>query len=161
MTDSKGRDAANPRRRNSDRYGFKSYGEQVMPGLKAIWMPHFYPEVIGLSKKIGDFWIEDDERGGSIKIGITAPAEEDRMQSGDVSGYFASMNVHYDGVKILQNLEASGFLSKFEEMKASTFYDIFQIIHSIEGISLVNHDSDLKLIASRRMYETLTEAKRT
>lgn len=83
------------------------------------------------------------------------------MQSGDVSGYFASMNVHYDGVKILQNLEASGFLSKFEEMKASTFYDIFQIIHSIEGISLVNHDSDLKLIASRRMYETLTEAKRT
>lgn len=115
--------------------------------LTAVWMPTFHHEITGLSRYLGSFWItrDGDEHGGCVVVKMTVPAEGHREQ-----GFFASISVHYDGIKILRDLD--DFLNLFEEIEAQTVYDVFQCLVRC-GILVISHDTDPELVPNRKWYE--------
>jgi hypothetical protein len=119
--------------------------------IRATWQPDLYQPVTGLSKHYGKVWIDADNGHGSVVINLTVSAEPRPYPE----GFFASIVAHHDGIAILRELDRRGFLDRFQDTRASTFYDIFGCLHA-SGIPVTSHDSDLELLASRKMYELLT-----
>lgn len=123
--------------------------------LRAIWMPRLRPEIIGLSKIIGEFGVrytEDDPHEGEILIEIRAPADitDNRL------GYFAALHVHYDGIRVLSDLRETGFLARFAMLHANTFYDVMQCF-LMSNISVTVHgDSEYEFV-NREIYKLLTK----
>jgi hypothetical protein len=122
--------------------------------LRGYFQPAYDPQVRGLSKEGGEFWIgiiadDDITTDGLIKIELTVAAE----QSG--SGHdFASFHVHHDGLKVMRKLQEIGFLDIFEEIQASTFYDVVQCCARCNVPIQYNGYYGEELM-SRQMYEIL------
>lgn len=121
--------------------------------LRGWFHPAFFPKIQGLNKEGGEFWIgfvnDDDVSEGMIRIELTVPASDSYSQS-----YFASIHVHYDGINAIRKLEELGFLAMFEEIKASTFYDVVQCCSRCD-IPIIYHGDYSRELMSREMYEIL------
>lgn len=122
--------------------------------MKAVFHPR--NEVIGLSRRFGLFYISTDNSTQEVSIEITIPADENCFSS--MSDYFASLHVHYDGVALLNELGARGFLDEFGRLKACTFYDILQCLH-VADINLTCYDDDKQMV-SRQIYDLLYAERR-
>jgi hypothetical protein len=123
--------------------------------LRGYFHPAYVPKIMGLGKEGGDFWIgflSDDDliTDGLIRIELTVPADE----SDSAGGNFASFHVHYDGLKVIRKLEEIGFLDIFEEIKASTFYDVVQCCARCD-LPMIYHGYYGEELMSRKMYELL------
>lgn len=122
--------------------------------LRGYFHPAYVPKIIGLNKEGGSFWIgfiADDDilTDGLIRIELIVPADD----WPDSSSFFASFHVHHDGLKVMRKLEEIGFLSIFEEIKASTFYDVVQCCARCD-VPVIYHGHGEELM-SRKMYELL------
>lgn len=113
-----------------------------------------HARVTGFNKQGGEFWIgfinDDDTSEGMVRVELTVPSDESPSQN-----TYASIHIHYDGVKVLRQLESIGFLAIFEEIKASNFYDLVQCCARCD-IPIVYHGGTYtKEVTSRKMYELL------
>jgi hypothetical protein len=117
--------------------------------------PAYYPKTQGFNMQGGEFWIgfvdDQDVSEGLIRIELTVPSLDSPSKS-----YFASIHVHYDGVKVIRRLEEVGFLKIFEEIQASTFFDVVQCCTRCD-IPIVYHGDHGRELVSREMYEILYE----
>jgi hypothetical protein len=121
--------------------------------FRGYFYASIYPRVTGFNKQGGDFWIgflnDDDTTNGQIRIELTVPAEESPS-----SNTYAILHVHHDGVNVLRKLLEIGFLDIFEEIQASTFYDVVQCCERC-NIPIQYNGEYTKEMTSRRMYELL------
>ena len=125
--------------------------------LQALWMPKIHPEIVGLSKRTGEFWItyNGDEMRGTVCIRLTVPADGSRNYNGASSGYFASLHAHHDGISVLSDLYNCNFTDRFREIGASTFYDVMQcLILSGIPVQIQGQDDSMEFM-NRKMYELL------
>jgi hypothetical protein len=120
-----------------------------MSKLRAVYHPRFEPKVTASIQEIGTFWISMES--GEVMIRVRTPASHAHH-----GGFYVSIDMHYDGVDIMRELDQRGFLSRFKAIKASTFYDVLQCLN-VAGIPLVSHDHDSLEYTSRAMYELLNE----
>lgn len=128
--------------------------------LRAIYHPAYRAEPQGFSLGLGTVFIGVDDGEhiiSEISVELICPAPS---RPRDRDGYFASMNVHHDGIATLRKLDESGFLDVFAKIEASTFYDVLQCL-SVAGIGLMSHDSDSLEYTSRMMYELLHKGARS
>lgn len=120
--------------------------------LKGFFLPAYYPRIIGFNKQGGEFWIGflDDERlGTAIRIELTVWADDSPSKN-----TYASIHVHHDAISVVRELERVGFLALFEELKASTFYDVVQCCVRSD-ISIMYHGDNVKEMVPRKIYELL------
>lgn len=121
--------------------------------LRGYFHTPIFPSVTGFNKQGGEFWIgflnDDDTTDGMIRIELTVPADDAPSLN-----TYAVLHTHYDGVNVLRKLLKIGFLDLFEEIQASTFYDVVQCCERC-NIPIQYHDEEMKEMTSRRMYELL------
>lgn len=115
--------------------------------------PSIYPKITGFNKQGGEFWIgfvdSEDISEGLLRIELTVPSWNSESKN-----FFASIHVHYDGVKVIRRLEEIGFLKMFEEIKASTFYDVVQCCSRCD-IPIIYHGDYGNELTSREIYDIL------
>lgn len=116
--------------------------------------PDYRPKVTGFNQEGGRFWIgffdDQDISDGMIAIELKVPSD-----ISPTNNTFASLHVHHDGVKVLHKLEEIGFLKLFQEIQASTFYDIVQCCVRCD-IPIVYHGGEYtKEMTNRKIYEIL------
>lgn len=126
-----------------------------MMKFRGYFHPDYSPEITGLNKAAGSFWIgfldDEDLADGLIRIELTVSSgEEDPI----FSRAFADIHVHYDGLKVLRHLEEVGFLKIFEETRASTFYDVVQCCARCK-IPIIYHGDHGNELVSRQLYDLL------
>lgn len=130
--------------------------------LRAVWIPHHFDNIEGLSRKKGIFWInysEDDERRGEIAIRIIVPVDpRDSNPDSTTAGFFAAFAIHYDGISIVAELSERGFMDNFAKKQANTFYDVMDCF-LMADIPVTIHGDDDREFLNRRMYELLVEGK--
>lgn len=118
--------------------------------------PTYSPQIRGYNQEAGAFWIgfidDEDIAHGMIVIDLSVSTQE-----ADIRNSFASIHVHHDGIKVLQELEKRGFLKYFEEIKASTFYDVVQCCVLSDIPIMYNGGNDYKEMTPRKTYEILYE----
>lgn len=123
--------------------------------LTGQFYPAFVPEITGLTRAGGHFWIAfvDDEEitHGAVRINLTVPA---RFTPGDYNHSFASFHFHYDSLNVIYKLNELGFLKLFEELKASTFYDVVQCC-VLCNIPITYYGEDNKELIPRKVYEII------
>lgn len=121
--------------------------------LRGYFHPRLYPETTGFNKEGGNFWIgfdnDEAQADGTIQIDLTVPAEHSPTQN-----TYATIQVHYDGIAVIRELERLGFLKMFEEIQASTFYDLVQCFARCD-ISIMYHGEYTKEMTPRKLYEIL------
>lgn len=126
--------------------------------FRGYFHPAYNPRTTGLNKQGGEFWVgfinDQDESDGLARIELTVPAESSPSQH-----TFASIRVHADGVKVIRKLDEVGFLTLFEEIHASTFYDLVQCFARCD-IPIIYHGDYGNELVSREMYELLYEITR-
>lgn len=126
--------------------------------FRGYFHPTYNPRITGFNKEGGEFWIgfidDEDVSHGMIRIELTVWAEDAPSQH-----TYASLRVHHDGIRVLRHLEEIGFFERFEELKASTFYDVVQCC-VLSDIPITYHGGeDFKEMTPRRIYEILYEVK--
>jgi hypothetical protein len=131
--------------------------------LRAFFQPAYYDTVHGLARDLGIIYIgydENDERyPAEVAIKLVIPADLDvrllfkERNVGYDRNFYASITSHHDGVQIMRELFDRGFMSRFEKIEASTFYDVLQCL-IVAGIGLRSEEPELR---SRKMYELLNE----
>lgn len=128
-----------------------------MPRLVATYREHWNPKVTGWLKEFGEMTIGfRDEHCPEGDVVLTF-----RTNTEDAPSHFhyTSMSVYYDAIPTMRELDARGFLSRFEKIKAETFYDVLQCL-AVAGIPLVSHDNDDEML-NRKMYELLHDQEVT
>lgn len=120
--------------------------------------PPIHPRVTGFNKQGGEFWIgfidENDGSGSQIRIELIVPSD-----ASPTKNTFASLHVHHDGVKVIRELEKIGFLKMFEEIQASTFYDVVQCCARCDVPILYLGGEETKEMTPRLIYEELYATK--
>lgn len=121
--------------------------------FRGYFHPAYFPKITGGNKEGGAFWIgfisdDDMTTDGLIRIELTLPADDTWDHT------FASFTIHHDGIKVVRKLEEIGFLDIFEEIQASTFYDVVQCCARCD-IPIVYHGYHGEELMSRKMYELL------
>lgn len=122
--------------------------------LRGYFHPPFNPRITGFNKEGGQFWIgfmdDDENTDGMIVVELTVWADDSPTKS-----TFANLRAHYDGIKVLRELEDVGFLAIFEDIKASNFYDVAQCCARC-NIGIMYHGGEFtKEMTPRKMYELL------
>lgn len=125
-----------------------------MTKFRGYFHPAYNPIVTGFSKEGGSFWIgfidDDDVSHGMIRIKLTVWADNAPSKN-----TFASIHVHYDGIKVMRELENRGFLKHFEELKASTFYDVVQCCVLSDICIMYHGGEEFNEMTPRKIYEIL------
>lgn len=123
--------------------------------FRGYFHPAYYPRTTGFIKEGGEFWIgfinDEDQADGLIRIKLSVLADNADTTS---DGSFASFHIHHDGLKVMRKLEEIGFLKMFEEIKASTFYDVVQCCVTC-GVPIIYHGDYTREMTPRRIYEIL------
>jgi hypothetical protein len=121
--------------------------------FRGYFHPAYNPRTVGFNKQGGEFWIgwinDKDESEGLVRIELTIPADDSPSQS-----TFAVIHVHADGVTVIRQLEKVGFLKMFEEIHASTFYDVVQCCSRCD-IPIIYHGDYGNELVSREIWEVL------
>lgn len=111
------------------------------------------PRATGFNKQGGEFWIgfinDDDSTNGMVRIELTIPSDISPSRN-----TYASIHVHHDGISVIRKLEEIGFLDMFEEIQASTFYDVVQCCSRC-NIPITYHGDYSKEMLNRKMYKIL------
>jgi hypothetical protein len=128
--------------------------------FRGVFHPSYNPEIRGFNQDGGEFYIgfftDDDSSDGMIQIKLTVWAPDSPTHN-----TFASLRVYHDGIKVLRELEKRGFLKLFEELKASTFYDVVQCFVWC-NIPIMYHGGDeYKEMTPRKIYQLLYEEQIT
>lgn len=125
-----------------------------MTTLRGYFHPAWNPQVTGFNKQGGEFWIGFiDEEGvshGMIRIELTVWADYSPSKH-----TYASIHVHHDGIKVIRELEKVGFLTIFEDIGVSNFYDVVQCCARCD-IPIVYHGGEYtREVSPRKIYEIL------
>lgn len=112
------------------------------------------PRITGFNKEGGSFFIgfinDDDSTDGQVRIELTVPADNSPSKN-----TFANIHVYHDGIVAIRKLEEIGFLTMFEEIQASNFYDVVQCCVRCD-IPIMYHGGDYtKELTPRKIYDML------
>lgn len=121
--------------------------------FRGLFHEPIFPRITGFNKQGGEFWIgfmnDDDTTNGMIRIELTVPSDDSLSKS-----KFASIQVHYDSVRVIHKLSEIGFLDLFEEIQATTFYDVVQCCARCD-IPIQYNGESTKEMTPRRIYDLL------